>query len=183
MSGAPVIPVGMWGTERVWPRSARLPNMLNVTNPPLITIRMGSPVELKGEDVDQDTKLIMKAITELLPPEAHEKRTPTPEELAKTYPAGQGADCRRARTRTPPRHRLVAEQTTRSTIGRQWSRSGTTASGSLAASSARRSVNASCQLGTPFERGAFGVVERATLACEARGRPGAERRRGSRRRR
>jgi putative phosphoserine phosphatase/1-acylglycerol-3-phosphate O-acyltransferase len=89
MSGAPVIPVGMWGTERVWPRSARLPNVLNVTNPPLIRIRMGKPVALKGEDLDADTKRIMKAISKLLPPEAHEKRTPTPEELAKTYPPGK----------------------------------------------------------------------------------------------
>ena len=79
----------MWGTERVWPRSARLPNMLNVTNPPLITIRMGKPVALGGDDLDKDTKRIMKAIAELLPPEAHEKRTPTPEELAKTYPPGK----------------------------------------------------------------------------------------------
>jgi putative phosphoserine phosphatase/1-acylglycerol-3-phosphate O-acyltransferase len=88
-SDAPVIPVGLWGTERVWPRSARMPNMLNVTNPPLITIRMGKPVEMTGDDVDEDTKRIMKAITDLLPPEAHEKHTPTPEELAKTYPAGK----------------------------------------------------------------------------------------------
>jgi putative phosphoserine phosphatase/1-acylglycerol-3-phosphate O-acyltransferase len=89
MTGAPVIPVGMWGTERVWPRNARVPNMLNVTNPPLITIRMGTPVELEGKDLDKDTKRIMKAITKLLPPEAREKRTPTPEELARTYPSGK----------------------------------------------------------------------------------------------
>ena len=34
MTGAPVIPIGLWGTEKVWPRSSRLPNVLNVTNPP-----------------------------------------------------------------------------------------------------------------------------------------------------
>ncbi len=27
MTGAPVVPVGLWGTERVWPRSSRVPNM------------------------------------------------------------------------------------------------------------------------------------------------------------
>ena len=32
MTGAPVIPVGMWGTEKVWPRSSRLPNVFNVTD-------------------------------------------------------------------------------------------------------------------------------------------------------
>ncbi len=41
MTKVPVIPVGLWGTEQVWPRSARLPNMLAVTDPPLVTIRVG----------------------------------------------------------------------------------------------------------------------------------------------
>ena len=44
MTGAPVIPVGMWGTEKVWPRSERLPNLLNVRNPPSIAIQVGKPV-------------------------------------------------------------------------------------------------------------------------------------------
>ena len=47
LTEAPVIPVGLWGTEKVWPRSARLPNVLNVADPPLITVRVGSPVELE----------------------------------------------------------------------------------------------------------------------------------------
>jgi putative phosphoserine phosphatase/1-acylglycerol-3-phosphate O-acyltransferase len=79
----------MWGTERVWPRSARLPNVLNVTNPPLVTIKVGKPITLKGENHDANTKRIMKAITALLPPEARVKHTPTEEELARTYPPGK----------------------------------------------------------------------------------------------
>src|SRR5207249_7177004 len=70
MTGATVVPVGMWGTERVWPRSARLPNLLNVTNPPLVTVRVGEPVKLVGKSLDADTKRNMSAIVELLPPEA-----------------------------------------------------------------------------------------------------------------
>ena len=89
LSRAPVIPIGLWGTERVWPRSSRLPNVLNITNPPLITIRVGPPVKLGYRSVDADTKKIMAAIAELLPPEAREQRTPTPEELARTYPSGK----------------------------------------------------------------------------------------------
>ena len=27
MTGAPVIPIGLWGTEQVWPRNARLPRI------------------------------------------------------------------------------------------------------------------------------------------------------------
>ncbi len=105
MTDAPVVPVGMWGTERVWPRSSKVPNVLNVTNPPLITIRVGEPVKLTGKSLDADTKRIMKAIVALLPPEARVKRTPTPEELARTYPSGKvptdAADLERERTRRP----------------------------------------------------------------------------------
>jgi putative phosphoserine phosphatase/1-acylglycerol-3-phosphate O-acyltransferase len=92
MTKAPVIPVGMWGTEQVWPRSARLPNLLNVTNPPLVTIRVGDPVELKHRSPDADTKRIMSAISALLPKESKQKRTPSAEDLARTYPPGYQGD-------------------------------------------------------------------------------------------
>jgi putative phosphoserine phosphatase/1-acylglycerol-3-phosphate O-acyltransferase len=93
MSGAPVIPVGLWGTERVWPRSARLPNVLNVVHPPTITVRVGGPVTgLAGRSPEADTKRIMSAITKLLPAEARKKRTPTADELARTYPPGWSGD-------------------------------------------------------------------------------------------
>ncbi len=88
---APVIPVGLWGTEKVWPRSSRLPR-LSVTDRPLVTATVGKPVRLKYDDPDADTKRIMKAISKLLPPEAHEHREPTPEELALTYPPGYTGD-------------------------------------------------------------------------------------------
>jgi len=104
MTGAPIVPVGMWGTERVWPRSSRLPNVLQVTNPPLITIRVGAPVFVDGDDADTDTKLIMESISALLPPEARVKRTPTPEELAKTYPSGKvPTDAEHEKARRPGR--------------------------------------------------------------------------------
>jgi putative phosphoserine phosphatase/1-acylglycerol-3-phosphate O-acyltransferase len=93
MTGAPVIPVGLWGTEQVWPRSERLPNVLALAHPPTVTIRVGPPVTgLQGKTPEADTKKIMSAITKLLPPEARKKRTPTPEELARTYPPGYKGD-------------------------------------------------------------------------------------------
>ena len=92
MTHAPVIPVGMWGTEQVWPRSERLPNVLNIMNPPLVTIRVGPPVAVKYASTDADTKRIMKAIVDLLPPEARTKRTPTADELVRTYPPGYKGD-------------------------------------------------------------------------------------------
>ena len=92
MTGATVVPVGLWGTEQVWPRSARVPNVLNVTDPPLVTAVVGKPVELKHKSLDADTKRIMKAITKLLPPEARQHHDPSPEELALTYPHGYKGD-------------------------------------------------------------------------------------------
>ncbi len=92
MARVPVIPIGLWGTEQVWPRSSRLPNMLNITDPPLVTARIGDPVDLKYRSPDADTKRIMKAITELLPKEAREPYEPTPEELLRTFPPGYTGD-------------------------------------------------------------------------------------------
>ena len=92
MTGAPVIPVGLWGTEKVWPRSARLPNVLNIVDPPTITIRVGPAVPLKHQSPDADTKRIMKALMDLLPPESRVKREPTAEELAAALPRGYKGD-------------------------------------------------------------------------------------------
>ncbi|MFM2072617.1 MAG: hypothetical protein RLZZ623_2880 [Actinomycetota bacterium] len=103
LSGAPVIPVGLWGTEKVWPRSARVPNVLNVVDPPLVRIRVGVPVELKYKDADVDTKKIMKAIMAMLPDESRVKRQPTDEELALTLPPGHHGDDRHEPDRRPGR--------------------------------------------------------------------------------
>ena len=101
MSRVPVIPVGMWGTEKVWPRSARVPNILNVVSPPTITIAVGAPVKLSYRSVDVDTKKIMKALMDLLPPESRERREPTAEEIAMALPAGYKGDQRKETVRRP----------------------------------------------------------------------------------
>lgn len=94
MTGVPVIPMGVWGTERVWPRSERLPRFWNVLDPPRIEVRVGPPVELDGGTPEADTRRVMDAIARLLPPEARERRTPGPEELALTYPPGTTPELR-----------------------------------------------------------------------------------------
>ena len=87
-TGAPVIPIGLWGTERVWPRSSKLPRLLSV-NPPRVRARVGSPIMgLTGDEV-ADTKRIMDAIRDLLPPEAQVLREPTAGQLRATYPGGK----------------------------------------------------------------------------------------------
>jgi putative phosphoserine phosphatase / 1-acylglycerol-3-phosphate O-acyltransferase len=89
---APVIPVGIWGTEKVWPRNAKLPNITNLTSPPQVIITVGAPVQLSYTDPDADTRLIMDAISALLPPEGREYREPTEDELRRSYPSNYTGD-------------------------------------------------------------------------------------------
>ena len=67
MTGAPVIPVGLWGTEQVWPRASRVPNMLNLLHPPKVQVRVGRPMPPGSDDPVKRTEEIMEAISALLP--------------------------------------------------------------------------------------------------------------------
>lgn len=86
LTKAPVIPMGIWGTEHVWPRSSRLPNVTAVSDPPTVRVRVGEPVELKYRSLDADTNRIMKAIMGLLPAEAAKHHVPTAEEIRLASP-------------------------------------------------------------------------------------------------
>ena len=101
MSKAPVIPVGLWGTERVWPRSARVPNFLNVVDPPSVTVTVGPEVPLLYRSADTDTKRIMKALMALLPPESRVRREPTAEEIAAALPPGYTGSLQHESVRRP----------------------------------------------------------------------------------
>ena len=85
-TGAGVVPIGLWGTEKVWPRSARMPDFTLVRHPPKVTVRVGPPVSLSRTDAVADTVTIMAAISDLLPEEAREAHEPTADELARTKP-------------------------------------------------------------------------------------------------
>jgi len=91
MTGAPIIPIGLWGTELVWPRSAKLPKV-SFSDRPTVSATAGAPIKIGGKDPDADTIAIMTAISALLPPESQERRTPSTEELARTFPAGYTGD-------------------------------------------------------------------------------------------
>jgi putative phosphoserine phosphatase/1-acylglycerol-3-phosphate O-acyltransferase len=86
-TGVPVIPIGIWGTEDVWPRSSKVPHVLNLQHPPRVTVRVGPPVALAGDDAVADTEMLMAAIADLLPAQSRERHTPTDEELARTRPS------------------------------------------------------------------------------------------------
>jgi putative phosphoserine phosphatase/1-acylglycerol-3-phosphate O-acyltransferase len=97
---APVIPIGLWGTEKVWPRNRRLPK-IDFRNRPIVRVRVGDPVTLRYRSLDADTKRIMAALVAQLPPEARIRRTPTEEELLATYPGGYKGDPNRELARRP----------------------------------------------------------------------------------
>ena len=101
LSGAPVVPIGLWGTEEVWPRSQRWPNMLNLADPPTVRIRVGPPIDLPGGSPEADSAMVMEAIVDLLPDEARRAVGPTEEQLARTYPPGYRGDPAAERDRRP----------------------------------------------------------------------------------
>ncbi len=102
LAGVPVIPVGLWGTEKVWPRSSRLPRV-DLAHPPTITVRIGTPFCVTGDDADADTELIMSTIAGLLPEEARVRRVPTEDELRLTYPPGYKGNPKEEVMRRPGR--------------------------------------------------------------------------------
>ena len=83
----PVIPIGLWGTENVWPRNSRLPNITNIVRPPTVSVTVGSPIALAYGDVAGDTQRMMNAIMDLLPDESRFEREPTEEEITKASPS------------------------------------------------------------------------------------------------
>jgi putative phosphoserine phosphatase/1-acylglycerol-3-phosphate O-acyltransferase len=91
-TGAQVVPVGLWGTEKVWPRSSKMPNVTNVLRPPVVRVQVGEPFHPSGETLDEVTEEIMERITALLPAAARRRRKPSREELASTYPSGEIPD-------------------------------------------------------------------------------------------
>jgi putative phosphoserine phosphatase/1-acylglycerol-3-phosphate O-acyltransferase len=104
MTGVPVIPVGLSGTEKVWPRSERLPLLPRFgQRRPVVTVTVGKPFKVTGKDLDTATKAIMGRIVALLPAEARLARTPTEQELARTYPPGYHGDPTQEVDRRPGR--------------------------------------------------------------------------------
>ncbi len=86
-TGVPIVPVGLWGTEKVWPRNRKLPYLLNVANPPTVQVQIGKPYFPSSDDPAVAIVELMAKIGELLPPEAHVEYTPSEAELAKAMPA------------------------------------------------------------------------------------------------
>jgi putative phosphoserine phosphatase/1-acylglycerol-3-phosphate O-acyltransferase len=106
MTNATVIPIGLWGTEKVWPRSAKIPDVFNLSNPPLVSITVGEPVpldysQISDELVASNTQRIMDAISQLLPPQARQPYEPTGDELRATFPSSYVGDPESEAVRRP----------------------------------------------------------------------------------
>ncbi len=91
-TGRPIVPLGLWGTERAWPRNRQLPYVLNLADPPVVKVAIGEPYHpsVKGTSEKELGKAIvelMDKISALLPPESQMRVDPTPEQLATTFPS------------------------------------------------------------------------------------------------
>jgi 1-acyl-sn-glycerol-3-phosphate acyltransferase len=69
-TGAPILPVAVWGTEKLWPRGAKVPKPGGGVH-----LRVGAPfvlerrtVDGKREDLETVTERLMVRIAELMPP-------------------------------------------------------------------------------------------------------------------
>jgi putative phosphoserine phosphatase / 1-acylglycerol-3-phosphate O-acyltransferase len=92
----PVIPIGLWNTEAVWPRSSKVPNVLAINDPPLIEVCVGAPIvlqrKLKPKAIAADTVAIMATIADLLPSESRQVKRITKADLARTIPSGKSSE-------------------------------------------------------------------------------------------
>ena len=75
-ANAPVVPIGLWGTEEVWPRSSPLPDVTRLLDPPTVRVRVGSPVDLGSLSPEEGTERLGQAISALLPGEECLRRQP-----------------------------------------------------------------------------------------------------------
>ena len=93
MSGAPVVPMSLWHTDSVWPRSARMPAARFVLDPPTVRVRVGKPIGLRSADDDATVRSVLRAVERLLPDKASRPR-PTTADIARPYPRGASAVAR-----------------------------------------------------------------------------------------
>jgi len=73
-TGSPVIPVGLWGTEAVWPCSSKVPLVWNLARPPRVEVRVGPQICVGRNDPTEETVTIMSAVQDLLPSMGPERR-------------------------------------------------------------------------------------------------------------
>lgn len=91
-SGAPVIPVAVWGTELIWPRNRRLPDPAAMRGQ--VRVVVGEPMTLRPpplgvEDAPEMRRLarrVIDRIVEMLPPEVRTPPAPSSGQVAAASP-------------------------------------------------------------------------------------------------
>jgi putative phosphoserine phosphatase/1-acylglycerol-3-phosphate O-acyltransferase len=95
---APVVPIALWGTEKIWPRSQRLPKIGELVARRPVYAKVGEPVYLKlapGQTEDSAalhelTQQVMDRISDLLPEAVRNPPPPTAEQVRRSSPADAG---------------------------------------------------------------------------------------------
>ncbi|HVE92962.1 MAG TPA: HAD-IB family hydrolase [Actinomycetota bacterium] len=94
-TGAPVIPVALWDTERIWPRASRVPKVQELATRRPVQARVGEPLTFKapeGREEDREvlsglTAEVMEAIGSLLPDDVRYPPEPSEEDIREAIPA------------------------------------------------------------------------------------------------
>jgi putative phosphoserine phosphatase / 1-acylglycerol-3-phosphate O-acyltransferase len=151
----PIIPLGVWGTESVWPRKSKVPLVWNVAKPPKVVLRAGPPVTLARtkSSASNDLDAVMTAIMNLLPEESRVRRQVSASELASTVPDGDLAKVRRSGPRadravTSVPSVVSTPTSTRATSIKATSNKAKTSPKSKAASKPKASMKASARSGS-----------------------------------
>lgn len=98
-SEAPVVPVALWDTEKIWPRSHRLPKIGELLARKPVYAKVGEPMYLKlppdrkesSTAYHELTNQVLERITELLPETVRNPAPPTEEQIRLATPSSKSA--------------------------------------------------------------------------------------------
>jgi putative phosphoserine phosphatase/1-acylglycerol-3-phosphate O-acyltransferase len=93
---APVVPIALWDTEKIWPRSARVPRLQALVARRPVYAKVGEPMYLKPAEGSEDrnavfhglTQRVMDRIAELLPDAVRNPPPPSEEQIRAATPSG-----------------------------------------------------------------------------------------------
>ncbi len=91
---APVVPVALWDTEKIWPRSSRLPRIGDMVSRKPVYAKVGEPMYLKlppgrpetSATFHELTNQVLDRISELLPESVRNPAPPTEEQIRLATP-------------------------------------------------------------------------------------------------
>jgi putative phosphoserine phosphatase / 1-acylglycerol-3-phosphate O-acyltransferase len=96
-SGAPVIPVAIWDSEKVWPRNQRVPKVGELLARRPVYVKVGEPFTMKVPPGRKETSAtfhlladeLMERVSDLLPSHVRDPGPPTEEQIRLASPANK----------------------------------------------------------------------------------------------